>query len=283
LGCNRRQLVSSYEGILESISREKKSNIEGQVNLFDTGLVSDSCRGGDYSYPDLDEFDPQRLLKMEKELLGIYLSGNPLDEYAGFIEKNATFFSRDKLMTGDGAQLAETSNFDGRHVICAGMIGSITKKITKNNNMMAFVELEDIYGSLELIVFPTVFERFNGLIAEDAKILVKGKLSMREDEEIKVICEEIQPLKSSSRKDEPGKDRIPEALYVNADAVDMDRLLAFLTYFGGEGTKVVLRKSENGKKYEKTLGNRYAIPIDDDTVGELESLAGSENIFLKMT
>jgi DNA polymerase-3 subunit alpha len=163
------------------------------------------------------------------------------------------------------------------------MIGSITKKITKNNNMMAFVELEDIYGSLELIVFPTVFERFNGLIAEDAKILVKGKLSMREDEEIKVICEEIQPLKSSSRKDEPGKDRIPEALYVNADAVDMDRLLAFLTYFGGEGTKVVLRKSENGKKYEKTLGNRYAIPIDDDTVGELESLAGSEKIFLKMT
>lgn len=283
LGCNRRQLVSSYEGILESISKEKKSNIEGQVNLFDTGLVSDSCSGGDYSYPDIDEFDHQRLLKMEKELLGIYLSGNPLDEYAGFIEKNATFFSRDKLLSEDEANLAETSNFDGRHVICAGMIGSITRKITKNNNMMAFVELEDIYGSLELIVFPTVFERFNGLITEDAKILVKGKLSVREDEEIKVICEEIQPLKNISRKDNDIRKKTPEALYVNADEVDMNRLLAFLTYFGGGGTKVVLRKTENGKKYEKVLGSRYSINLDDETEVELEALAGRENIFIKMT
>ncbi len=284
LGQNRRQLAASYESILDSIAKEKRGNIEGQVNLFDTGIVSETV--SDYSYPDIPEFDSQRLLKMEKELLGIYISGNPLDEYTEFIENNATFFSRDKLLTDDGESMVEPSNYDGKHVICAGIIKNITKKITKNNNMMAFVELEDIYGSLELIVFPTVFERYASLVNEDAKITVKGRLSIREDEEIKVICEDVQPLKNISTTESPNGDkrRKPDSarVYVNANEVDSDRLHAFLAYFGGGGTTVILRKSENGMKYEKKLDGENSISLDKELINELKLLAGPENIFIKM-
>ena len=287
---NRRQLISSFETILDSISKEKRNNIEGQVSLFENG--GDGGNKFTYEFPNIEEFDKQRLLNMEKELLGIYVTGNPLDEFVDIILNKATFFSSQKIIDENTDQ---NLYYDGKGVTCAGLIRQISKKVTKNNNMMAFVELEDIYGSLELVVFPNVLDKFSSLVIDDSKILVKGKLSLREDEDIKIICDEIHPLKSGVKPIEPKpiytskkintnqKDENRKCfIYINADRVNNERFEAFVSYFGGNGNaEFILRKSENGVKFEKHLGPKYAIKGSEEMLKELKDAIGDKNIFVK--
>ena len=287
---NRRQLLSSYETILESIAKEKRNNIDGQVSLFDasTGRQNNFS----YEFPDIEDFDKQRLLNMEKELLGIYVTGNPLDEYEDVILKTATFFSSQKIIDENTDQ---NRFYDGKGVTCAGLIRQITKKVTKNNNMMAFVELEDIYGSIELVVFPNVLDKYSALINDDSKIVVKGKLSLREEEDIKIICDEIHPLRSSTASSvEEQKSNLEQmnirppvrkkavSIYINADKTDMDRFKAFISYFGGSGdTEIVLRRTENGIKFQKRLGTGYSVDSSKELLSELTEVVGGENLFIK--
>ncbi|MDX1359688.1 MAG: OB-fold nucleic acid binding domain-containing protein, partial [Clostridia bacterium] len=287
---NRRQLLSSYETILESIAKEKRNNIDGQVSLFDPG--NGARNDFSYEFPDIEDFERQRLLNMEKELLGIYVTGNPLDEYEDIILQKATFFSSQTKIDENTNQ---NQFYDGRGVTCAGLVRQITKKVTKNNNMMAFVELEDIYGSMELVVFPNVLEKYSALIIDDAKIVVKGKLSLREDEDIKVICDEVHPLKNGIDRGmqhdkvraeqldirTPGMGKA-DKIYINADKADMERFYAFVKYFGGYGkTEIIVRKTENGVKFQKKLGSMYNLDADDELVSELAEALGADNIYIK--
>jgi len=285
LGINRRMLVSSFEGILDSINKERRSNIDGQMNLFDSTPVQSAKES--YSFPDIEEFDKDRLLAMEKELLGIYVSGNPLDEYEKIIMDCANFFS-----TSKNADLTSPSNVfhDGKAVTCAGMFRKITRKVTRNNNMMAFAELEDLYGSMELIVFPNVLDKYSALVTEDSKILVKGKLSIREDEEIKVICDEISPLlpnnkktekvfATNTRQNDSGTTRRIDKVYINAGAVDMNRLMSALRFFSPGSIPVILRKNQNGSRLEKHLDRSLYIPDDNEIISELTELTGEGNIY----
>ncbi|MBN1624649.1 MAG: DNA polymerase III subunit alpha [Clostridia bacterium] len=289
LGINRRQLISSFEGILDSINKERRNNIEGQLNLFESTEAVSGIES--YSFPDINEFDKDRLLAMEKELLGIYTSGNPLDEFEDLIRKNSTFDSTNKIID---AESPDTSFFDGKGVTCAGMLRQITKKVTKNNNMMAFVELEDLFGSIELIIFPNIYDKFSGLITEDSKVLVRGKLSIREDEEIKVICDEILPLNKgvaiSNEKTNEQKKKQNSAkpsggiscIYINADNVDIDRIMNTLAYFGPGNIPVILRRKSNGRKLEKILDKSFYIPEKSDIISEVTEITGEGNIYIKM-
>ena len=160
---------------------------------------------------------------------------------------------------------------------------------------MAFVELEDIYGSLELVVFPNVLDKYSSLVIDDSKILVKGKLSFREDEDIKIICDEIHPLKNSVKpikaelvytnnkvKLNQKDANIKRFIYINADKIDIERFEAFISYFGGFGnTEFILRKNENGVKFEKHLGPRYAIKDSEEMLKELKDIIGDNNMFIK--
>lgn len=287
---NRRQLIASFETILESIAKEKKNNIEGQVTLFEAG--SQDSNTFTYTFPDIEDFDKQRLLNMEKELLGIYVSGNPLDEFEDIILNKATFFSSQKIIDENTNQ---NLFYDGKGVTCAGLIRQISKKVTKNNNMMAFVELEDIYGSLELVVFPKILDKYSSMVIDDSKILVKGKLSLREDEDIKIICEEIHPLKKGIKvkKEEPfyksrqinvNKRNNDEKcmIYINADKIDTEKFNAFISYFGGTGNaEFILRKNENGVKFEKHLDSSYAIKNNEEMINELKNVIGDKNLYIK--
>ncbi len=287
LGTNRRQLISTFEGILDSINKERRSNIAGQLNLFETSAMSSG--GESYSFPDVSEFDKERLLAMEKELMGIYTSGNPLDEFEEVIRKNSTFVSTDKIIDPDEPG---TTFYDGKSVTCAGMFRQITKKVTKNNNMMAFVELEDLFGSLELIVFPNVYDRYSDLITEDSKVLIRGKLSIREDEEIKVICDEIHTLKSETGKTvkqaAKPKSLTPRpaagisCIYINADNVDLEMLMNALVFFGPGTIPVILRRREDGKKLEKILDKSYYISENSDIISEITEITGEGNIYFKI-
>ncbi len=144
--------------------------------------------------PDLNEFNQKTLLAMEKEMLGIYISGHPLKPYEKELERISTITTSELFENQD--EMGETlgKNIDGQRVTIGGIIISKKNKITKNNNMMAFITLEDLYGAVECIVFPATYDRYSRLIEEDSLVVVEGKMSLSEEEEPKIICEKISPL-----------------------------------------------------------------------------------------
>ncbi len=187
LGANRAQLLSVFEKTIDGIHSDRKRNLEGQFSIFDT---IESTISKD-SLPNINEFPKKALLSMEKEMLGIYVSGHPLGSYEEDLKAVSSITT-----TELSKEIEETTDIirDGQRVTIAGIIVEKKNKITRNNNMMAFITLEDLYGSVECIVFPTTFERYNKYISEDQIIVIEGRLSISEVEDTKIICEKISPL-----------------------------------------------------------------------------------------
>ena len=179
LGGTRKQFMSVYVQILDHIVKDKKSNLAGQMSLFD--IADDSQKEEfDIRMPEVGEYTEEMKLAFEKEVLGIYLSGHPLESYQELWQKYIT------NNTNDFA-LEEESNtvrvIDQTTAIVGGMISNKTVKYTKTNQVMAFLELEDLVGTVEIVVFPRDYEKYGSLLAEDAKIFVKGHVSVEEDKE----------------------------------------------------------------------------------------------------
>ncbi|MBN2851862.1 MAG: DNA polymerase III subunit alpha [Clostridia bacterium] len=266
---NKRQLIASYEKLLDSINDQNKRNLKGQVSLFESTQQSFSK----FTFPELDEFDNTMLLSMEKEMLGLYITGNPLKDFEKLISKKATFFSNEKRID---EEYDEKRYYDGKSVVVAGIISKVTKKLTRNNSMMAFVEIEDLYGTLEIIVFPTTYENNIGILKEENKILVEGKLSIREDEEIKIITQNIMPL-SVTRPEQVKEERV---VYLNADKIDQNKLFNFLQYFSGNNL-VYLRKTVNNKKITQKVPANMNLNLTEETEKLLIEEFGENNVLIK--
>ncbi|WP_425448390.1 DNA polymerase III subunit alpha [Dethiothermospora halolimnae] len=202
LGVYRSQLISVYERILDGVSRDKKRNIQGQFSLFDSlsGGEDKSLREDDL--PDVKEFPEKTLLTMEKEMLGVYITGHPLSEHEEQLKEISTINSSEIIeLTNDENETATPTNFkDGSTVYIGGILNSVKNKITKNNNMMAFATLEDLYGMVELIIFPKTYDKHSKFIHEDSIVVVKGRLSISDKDDIKIICEKIKPLTSIKKE-----------------------------------------------------------------------------------
>ena len=207
LGFKRSQLLAVFEKIMDSQLRSRKNNIDGQVSLFDRIEKKD----GAYSVnrdilPDIDEFPQKMLLAMEKEILGIYISGHPLMEYKDIIEDivstNTSEINnlQDEYQEGGGINDSGQSLRDGDWVVIGGVITSKKVKATKNSKIMAFVTLEDLHGTIEILVFPVIYEKLMDVLHEDNVLIVKGRLSLREDQEPKIICEDAHPIEGHARK-----------------------------------------------------------------------------------
>ena len=222
---NRAQLMASYEALLESAQNNARRNIEGQISLFSMGGQDSLGLSGagldmeklSIKLPKVKNFDSRQLLTMEKEMLGVYITGHPLNSYAEKIARLVSLTSDELLSAGQtGAEgtltaetagafryadargsAGETANGQGSAIsdgMKAQMAGIITHKrtlITKKNTMMAFLTLEDLYGEYEVIVFPNIYERSASLLKEDAVIVVKGYINFKEDEAPKLIADKI--------------------------------------------------------------------------------------------
>jgi len=188
LGTNRASLLASYEDILDSISSDNKRGLTGQVNMFDmNGNSSESNLN--YFMTNLPEMDKRMLLSNEKDMLGLYISGHPLDSYMSDIEKIATIKSIDLEMNEE-----EPSNMlfhDGQYVKLIAVINTVKTKITKNNDIMAFVTLEDLYGEMQVIVFPKTYVQYKPVIYEDNIVKVEGRINVREDE-VNIVATKIE-------------------------------------------------------------------------------------------
>lgn len=199
----RSRLLAVHEKVMDGINGDRKKNIQGQINLF-SDFADQKIDPIDIKYPEIKEFDKKHLLFMEKEMTGLYLSGHPLEEHKEVLKNKTSINIGEIISSGsleesnEGILLEDKKVKDGQKVKIGGIITSVNKKLTKNNDMMAFVELEDLYGIIELVVFPKVFNKVRHLINEDAIILVSGRVSIREDEAPKILCEDISELVGSS-------------------------------------------------------------------------------------
>ncbi|MCR5367094.1 MULTISPECIES: DNA polymerase III subunit alpha [Eubacterium] len=253
----RSQMMAVYSGLMENASREMKSRITGQMNLMDFLGGADSGAGGEesdsgfdsafgVSYPDIPEFSKEEMLSGEKEILGIYVSGHPLDEYKDVIDKSKTAVSLDFFMDEETGQTGVMDNHD--YYLC-GIVDSVTTKITKNNENMAFLTLLDTLGTVEVIVFPRVFETYRRLIYSGSKVIIKGRAQITE-EEGKLIASEIKNL------DELGKEQLQRSkevwvLFENLDDYkeneqSLNQLL--MDYKGFANVNVQLREEKSMKR-----------------------------------
>lgn len=187
LGGTRKQFLSVYAQMLDHITRDRKNNLAGQMSLFD--IADDSQKDEfDIRMPDVGEYDKEMILSFEKEVLGIYLSGHPMEAWQELWQKYITKTTNDFALDEEtGAVRAE----DQADAVVGGMIADKTIKYTKNDKVMAFLNLEDLVGNVEIVVFPRDYEKYSSLLQEDAKIFVKGRVSVEEDKDGKLICEQI--------------------------------------------------------------------------------------------
>lgn len=192
----RRQMTMVYASIVDQVVHQKKNTMSGQMSLFD--LVSEEDKK-DYEvqYPNVGEFDKEMLLGFEKEVLGIYLSGHPLEEYMDKMKKSVTANALDFIREEETGAIKVQDN---AHVIVGGIITAKTVKFTRNNKAMAFITVEDLTGNVEVIIFPKDYERYSRFLNEDAKVFVVGHATVEDEQNGKIICERIIPFDDTQRE-----------------------------------------------------------------------------------
>lgn len=192
----RKQMTLTYATIADQMLQERKSSLSGQMSLFDL-VPEEEKQNYTFRYPDVGEFEKEALLGFEKEVLGIYLSGHPLEAYMEKITKNATATASDFVMEEDTGKVRIA---DQAHVVVGGMITDKKIHFTKANKAMAFLSLEDLTGDVEVIVFPRDYERYQRFINPDEKVFIVGHASVEDEQDGKVICERIVPFEDTGRQ-----------------------------------------------------------------------------------
>ncbi len=262
---NRKQLMQVYGAVMDSVSKERKSSMAGQMSLFD--LVSEEDKKDfDIQLPNVTEFEKEELLFMEKDVLGVYISGHPLEEYAEKWQKNITKVTSD-FYVDEETNLPHVT--DGEVVMVGGMITERTIKYTKNNKTMAFLTVEDLVGTVEIIVFPRDYEKYNHLMQPDQKIFVKGRVSVEEEKNGKLICEKIYAFDEAKRE-----------LWLQFETMESyeqlwKKIHPVLDDSDGSDQVVIYISSV---KAMKRLGQNHTVLADSELIRVLKQILSEENV-----
>ena len=314
LGGTRKQFLSVYAQMLDQATRDRKNNLAGQMSLFD--IADDSQKEEfDVRMPDVGEYDKEMLLAFEKEVLGIYLSGHPMEAWQELWQSYVTKTTNDFALDEEtGAVRAE----DQSDAVVGGMIADKTVKYTKNDKVMAFLNLEDLVGNVEIVVFPRDYEKYGSLLLEDAKVFVKGRVSVEEDKDGKLICEQIvtfeeamaagggpifrdrygrsgqarnpanAPGKAAARLQgqlPEGKPRFPDGIWIQFPDVEAyvarekELLDAVADSDGNDDVVIYLRKT----RQFKVLPPNRRVSADEALRGQLAGRFGEENVKIRRT
>jgi DNA polymerase III subunit alpha len=267
----RAQLLNIYEKVMDSVISDRRRNIEGQMSLFGIGQSSSNVRKKD-DFPDIKEFEKKYLLALEKEMLGLYISGHPLDEYEQELDimTNTRISDIISMDHEEGIDL-QTKVEDGQRVIIGGIISNITIKPTRNNDIMSFVTIEDIFGSVEIVVFPKVYQKWSKYILEDNVVVIKGRISVREEEQPKILADSIEPLKAPKVETNKLFIRLSDELWKS----QIESLKPVLErYKGMSPIYVVLRESR-----KKFMASRELwVTMSDELLNEVKKVIGDDNV-----
>ena len=262
---NRRQKMLVYGQIVDSIAQEKKNSFAGQMSLFD--LVSDEEKKEyEIRMPDVEEYDKEMILAFEKDVLGIYLSGHPLERYRNIMEKMISAKTTD-FQPDEESGIPKV--YDGQKVIIGGMITEKTIKYTRNNKVMAFLTVEDLLGTVEIVVFPRDYEKWQSMLNEDARVFVQGRVNAEDDKPSKLILEKVRAFED-----------MPRELWIQfkdkAEYAEKEQeLLETLKGYSGVSAVVIYLKDVNAMK---RLPAGYHARISDSLTGELRKKYGESNV-----
>ena len=277
----RSTLLASFENIVDTIQSSKKKGFSGQVSMFDLGSEEDKKEMNEkkYVFEEHKEMSERDLLSTEKEMLGIYISGHPLEKLRHQIEIQTNINTmqmkeideQNSSMQYDGGEInLEKSKFsDGDHVKYAGIITSIKKKYTKNNKIMAFVTIEDLYGQAEIIVFENAYMKAGSSLAEENIVLVEGRLSIREDDATKIVANDIKDFGEQKHK-------ILVLNITDADEEEKKKLRGAIKYFKGDKNNMpVFVQIDNENK---NCGQMY---VTEEILEIFRWIVGNENVLVK--
>ena len=265
LGGNRRQLMQVYAQILEAVTQEKKASMSGQMSLFDM-MGEEEKKTYEIALPAIEEFEKEQLLSFEKEVVGIYISGHPLEEYEEQWRKNISAVTTDFLPDDE---LNKPKVGDNSKQIIGGMITDKSIKYTRNNKTMAFLTLEDLVGTVEVVVFPRDYEENASLMELDSKVFIRGRVSIEEDKPSKLICEKITRFEDSPKQlwiqfanHEEYEQRIAD-LYTNlSDSDGKDQVIIYI----------------RAEKAKKLLPPSRSVKINQELVLKLQEKYGEGNV-----
>ena len=266
----RATLLASYEKILDTINNQGRNSMANQVTMFDLVQPEETVK---YQYTVLKELDERELLAQEKEMIGIYISGHPLEKFKETIQRQTNINSiQIKDLNGENAGKFK----DGQNVKYAGTITSVKKKYTKRNTIMAFVTVEDLYGSAEIVVFDSVFSRCDNILVEENIVLVEGRLSIKEDEDARII---VQNIKEFSEENNAGDHVRKNTVLIDITELNenqKERLKGAIRFFSGD--RVNMKISVLDKAQEKPCG---AIYLTEAILEQFKEIVGEENVMLK--
>jgi DNA polymerase-3 subunit alpha len=289
LNTNRAAHMAVFEQLMEAAQNDARKNIAGQMSLFQTS--SEEMNSGDITgeLPEVENFSKRILLSMEKEMLGVYITDHPLNEYADRISKLVTTTSRDLVastmeseedgeISESGMDVSGNSNiYDGMSVVMAGMITGKKNLITKNNKMMAFVDMEDLYGPVEVVVFPNIYERCQSSITEDNVVVVKGKLNFKEGEAPKLLADSIKGIDET--REELSGDRGLVKVRIPKEADEAEALKSIDRIFkDNKGPSTGLIYLQNGRIIRTGPGK--GIEQSEELRADLETIVGAGNVKL---
>ncbi len=261
-GLNRRQLMSVYMSVIDNVAREKRNIMAGQMSLFD--VVDDSYKDEfRLKVPNLPEFDKETLLRFEKEVTGIYISGHPLDGYTELMRRNVSARTSDFLL--DEEEKVNVS--DGAKVSIGGIISQVTNKVAKSGQPMAFITVEDMVGSVEVIIFPKDYALYRQDIYEGSKVVIHGKADVRDAENGKLIAERITSFEN-----------VPIEIWIRFDDFDAYRQEAAYIEGGSGKAPIVIYLAK--EKQKKKLPGIYNISPEDEMLDILKEHFGEADIGL---
>ena len=273
-GHNRSELLAVYENMMDAIASSRKKNLEGQMGLF--SMLEEEDASARIPVPKLKELGKAELLAMEKETMGIYISGHPMDDYRPYL-RNTHVVQISKLME-------EESNFEDDQIVSiAGIVQTVKMKTTRSNSMMAYVTVEDDTAAIEMLAFSNVLSQYGGYLRENTPVVITGRLSLREDKEPQIVVNRARPI-SDFAMGEPAPEPQPRqglpktgTLYLRLSS-ENDRLYpktkAILNMFPGSGSVVLF--------FADTRQRRGArADFAESMLRELKNVLGEGNVVLK--
>lgn len=267
LGGLRAQYMAVYQNVLDGIAQSRKNNLEGQMSLFD--MVEQEQVYQKEELPNIEEYSIKEKLSFEKEMLGIYVSGHPLAEYETILKRKTNCTSKDFIIE----EQQNAKIFDGQRVNVGGMIIRKAIKHTRANNTMAFLTLEDLYGTIEIVIFSNLYQKVADKIEEDTVVVVKGRASISSDGEAKLIASDIECFNTEQKKTTTLGLILTEQSHISLQ----DIIKILLKYHGSIPVYIYDKKKE--KKFK--ADSRYWIQQNELLFQELELLLGNENVIVK--
>ena len=267
----RSTLLASFEQILDTIQDTSRKAYKGQVSMFDLGSEEDEIQELKYTFTTLKEFSEKEMLSMEKEMLGLYISGHPLESLRNEIASQSTIntLKMKEIMENLENPEVNLEYRDGQNVKYIGVISNVKKKYTKSNKLMAFITVEDLFGSAEIIAFENAYQSASNILVNENIVVVEGRLSVREDEEVKIVAKEIKEFSAK-------KGKILSIDITNIDENMKKKLRGALKFFSGEKNNMMVQVVENEEI--KPCGSIYLTP---DILTQFEDLMGQERVELK--